>query len=119
MKPLSDEGKLIAIKLIHTVTWLVFVAAILYVCYAGAFNKVNSLVWYCIGLVLIEGIVLLMNKWKCPITSLAHKYTDTHPIGFDIFLPKWLAKYNKFLFSTLFFIGVLLVLWRTILGGAS
>ena len=113
MKPLSDIVKLTAIKLVHTLVWLVFVTAILYVCYAGAFNKVNRLVWFCIGIVITEGFVLLINKWRCPLTSLACKYTNVHPVGFDIFLPKWLAKHNKILFSTIFLIGLLLVLWRT------
>ena len=114
MKPLSDAEKLIAVKLIHTLIWFIFVAAVLYVFYAGAFNRINKLVWYCIGLILIEGVVLLINKGKCPLTSLACKYTDAHPTGFDIFLPEWLAKYNKILFSALFLVGLSFVLWRTV-----
>jgi hypothetical protein len=114
MKPLSDIQKLNVVKIIHTTIWCVFVAAIIYVCYAGIFDRVNTLVWFCIGIVLIEGVVLLINKWKCPLTSLAYKYTNIHPIGFDIFLPKWLARHNKILFSTLFVVGISLVLWRTL-----
>ena len=114
MKLLSDAGKLLVIKLAHTFIWFIFAAAILYVLYAGVFDRVNRLVWFCIGLVLLETIVLLINKWRCPLTSIAYKYTDAHPIGFDIFLPKWLAEHNKILFSTLFLIGLLLVLWRTV-----
>ena len=59
-----DNKKLISIKLIHTTIWFIFASAIMYVCYAGAFNKVNRLVWFCIGAVVFEGIVLLMNKGK-------------------------------------------------------
>ena len=114
MKFLSDTEKLNIVKFIHTLVWLIFVAAILYICYAGAFNKVSRLVWYCIGAVLVEGIVLLVNKGKYPLTSLTGKYTNTHPVGFDIFLPKWLAQYNKALFSTIFLVGLSLVLWRTV-----
>lgn len=114
MKFLSDVGKLFAIRLVHTLVWLVFVTAILYVCYAGVFDNVGRLVWFCIGAVVIEGIVLWLNKGTCPLTSLARKYTNSYPIGFDIFLPKWLAKYNKILFSVIFIIGVSLVLWRVI-----
>jgi len=36
------------VKLTYTIIWFIFVAAILYVCYAGAFNKVNGLVLCCI-----------------------------------------------------------------------
>ena len=114
LKPLTDAEKLTIIKLTHTIIWGIFVVAILYVCYAGVFNQVNKLVWFCIAAVLLEGIVLLINKRKCPLTSLACKYADVHPVGFDIFLPKWLAKHNKLLFSTIFLIGLSLVLWRTV-----
>ena len=86
----------------------------MYVCYAGVFNNINRLVYYCISVILLEGIVLLINKWKCPLTSLADKYTNKHSANFDIFLPEWLAEHNKILFSILFFIGLSLVLWRIV-----
>jgi len=106
------KDKLVIIKIIHTLIWFIFVTVIIYVCYAGMFNKVNRLVWYCIGAVLIEGVILLINKGKCPLTSLAGKYSDNRSSNFDIFLPEWLAKYNKILFSAIFLVGLSLVLWR-------
>ena len=107
--------KLTGIKLIHTMIWFIFVFAILYVCYAGVFNKVNRLVWFCVGAVLLECIVLSVNKWKCPLTSIASKYNaNNHSSNFDIFLPEWLAKHNKTLFSIIFFVGLSLVLWRIV-----
>ena len=112
LKPLSDEDKLNMIRFIHTIIWGIFVAAILYVLYAGIFDKITKLVWVCIAAVLIEAIVLLVNRWKCPFTLLGYKYTNNHTIGFDIFLPSWLAKHNKTIFSTLFLVGLVLVLWR-------
>ncbi|MCL2842396.1 MAG: hypothetical protein FWE28_02875 [Oscillospiraceae bacterium] len=114
MKRLDNNRKLILIKLAHTAIWSIFVIAILYVLYAGMFNRVNILVWFCIGFVFIEGIILLICKGKCPFTLLAHKYTDDSSIGFDIFLPMWLAKNNKTIFSILFSVGLALVLWRVL-----
>jgi len=107
-----DNKKLISIKLIHTIIWFIFASAIIYVGYAGVFNKINRWVWICIGAVIFEGIVLLMNKGKCPLTSIAGKYTENRSSNFDIFLPEWLAKYNKTLFTSLFLAGLCLVLWR-------
>ncbi|MCL2011393.1 MAG: hypothetical protein FWG75_01185 [Cystobacterineae bacterium] len=109
-----ENRNLFLIKLLHTAIWLVFITVIVYVCYAGAFNKVNKLVWFCVGAIFLEGIVLLINKWECPLTSLAKKYTDKHSVNFDIFLPEWLAKYNKILFSAIFFVGLSLLLWRIV-----
>ena len=94
--------------------WCVLVTAILYIIYAGIFDRVNMLVWFCIGLVFIECIILLICKWKCPLTILGYRYTDNHDIGFDIFLPAWLAKHNKAIFSILFSVGLALVLWRVL-----
>jgi len=114
MKRLDNHTKIILIKLTHTAIWCIFVAAILYVLYAGIFDKVNMLVWFCIGLVFVEGIILLSFKGKCPLTVLGYKYTDNPHVGFDIFLPVWLAKHNKMIFSMLFVIAVAFVLWRVL-----
>ena len=110
----ENRTKLTLIKLVHTVIWCVLAAAILYVLYAGIFDRVNVLAWFCIGLVFIECVVLMICKWKCPLTLLGHRYTTNRDIGFDIFLPVWLAKYNKAIFSTLFAIGFALVLLRVL-----
>ena len=111
---MDNNAKLILIKYIHTAIWGVCATAVFYVLYAGLCDRVNALVWYCAGLIIIEFIILLIFKWKCPLTLLGHKYTDNRQVGFDIFLPKWLAKSNKIIFSTLFVIGLALVLWRVL-----
>ena len=109
---MSNNKKLFMIKLIHTTIWSVMAIAILYILYAGVFDKINPLVWYCIGLIFFEGMILLICKWKCPLTIIGYRYTDNHSIGFDIFLPTWLAKHNKTIFTVLFLAGLTLVLWR-------
>jgi len=110
-----DNTKLTQIKLAHTAIWFMFVLAILYILYAGIFDKINALVWLCIGAVVIEGIVLLIFNGKCPFTIAGYKYAVNPQVGFDIFLPLWLAKHNKIIFSTLFIIGLALVAWRVLL----
>ena len=111
---MTNNKKLLLIKLLHTAIWCVFVTAIFYILYAGIFDKVNLLVWICVGLVIAEGIILLIFKWKCPFTILGYNYTDNHDVGFDIFLPAWLAKHNKIIFSALFVVGLVFVVWRVI-----
>jgi len=87
-------------------------SAILFVFYAGVFNHINIIVWICIGLIFLELFILLIYKWKCPLTVLGKRYTEDISVGFDIFLPKWLARNNKIIFSILFLVGLGLVLWR-------
>lgn len=106
------DKRLFYIKLIHTLIWFFYIFIIFYILYAGIYNKINFYLWVAVVLVIIEGIILIIFKWKCPITILGYKYDDNQEIGFDIFLPKWLAKNNKMIFSIIFIIGILIIIYR-------
>ena len=109
---MNPASKLLVIKLIHTVIWAFFVAVIFYILYSGITNKVDLYTWLGIVLIVGEGITLLVFKMFCPLTLMARKYSDSEKDNFDIFLPNWLAKYNKQIFTTIFLIGVFIVLYR-------
>lgn len=100
------------IKLIHTLIWAIMAAAVFYIFYAGLTNTSGTLLTICIILLIIETLTLLFNKWTCPLTPLARKYTLDTKDNFDIYLPNWLAKHNKFIFGTLFVIGIILVIFN-------
>jgi hypothetical protein len=104
--------KLTSIKLLHTLIWLFFNVVIFYLLYAVLINKIDRWVWMGIGFVLLEGIVLLIFKNRCPLTVMARKYSDSSKDNFDIYLPNWLAKYNKLIYFGLFLIAVLLLMYR-------
>lgn len=106
--------KLLVIKIVHTVIWLFFVMAIGYILYAGITDTVDVYTWIAIGMIIAEGLVLLLFKMFCPLTVLARRFSDSTKDNFDIFLPNWLARYNKIIFTTLFLIGLVLVLARAI-----
>lgn len=109
-------GKLFWIKLVHTLIWAFFVAVISYVLFSGITGNINTYTWVGIALVIGEGLVLLIFKMFCPLTLLARKYSDSTKDNFDIFLPNWLAKNNKLIFTTIFLIGFVLVLVRSFFG---
>jgi hypothetical protein len=52
---------------------------------------------------------------RCPLTGVAARYTDDRRDNFDIYLPLWLARYNKLIFGSLFAAGLLFTLacWWT------
>lgn len=111
---LDAANKLFLIKLLHTLIWTFFVSVIGYILYAGISDEVGVSVWIAIGLILLEGIVLLINQGKCPLTPLAARYTNSSDDNFDIFLPNWLARNNKIIFSLIYFFGVVLVIYRMV-----
>jgi hypothetical protein len=82
-------------KIIHTIIWLFFNAVLSYLIYAIIKNKINVRVWVAIGFIVMEGMVLAIFKGICPITIIARKYSDSTNENFDIYLPSWLAKFNK------------------------
>ena len=103
---------LFIIKGLHTAIWAFFVLIILYILYSAIMDRIDTLLWIAIALVVVEGIILFINGWRCPLTRLGEKYTEQTNVGFDIFLPKWVAKNNKTIFTTLYFVGVILVIYR-------
>ncbi len=109
---MTNTQKLRTIKLIHTAIWAFMVAVIFYVLYCGVFDKINIITWLSIGIIILEGLVLLAFKMYCPLTILARKYSDSTKDNFDIYLPNWIARYNKQIFTTIFLIGVVTVILR-------
>ena len=109
---MNPSKKLIAVKIVHTLIWLFFVAAIFYILYSGISNKITTLTWIAISLIIAEGVVLVLFKMFCPLTLIARKYSDSEKDNFDIYLPNWLAKYDKIIFTTIYLVGVIIVFIR-------
>jgi hypothetical protein len=114
---MTPNTKLNFIKTLHTIIWLFFNVVIFYLLYAVVRNKIDKWLWAGISLVFIEGIILLACKMSCPLTVLARKYADSSKDNFDIFLPNWLAKYTKLIYTSLFIIILAMLLYRLIFIG--
>ncbi len=107
-----SSGSLVVVKLVHTAVWAVFagcIVAIPVLAWQGRLGVATLLA----VVVLVEVIVLWLNGWRCPLTDVAARYTDERRANFDIYLPEWLARYNKQIFGPLYGAGllVLAILW--------
>jgi len=102
---------LTAIKLLHTVIWALLAGIILALPVTGLLGHFR---WSAIltGIILLECAVLAANGGRCPLSGLAARFTADRSDNFDIYLPVWLAHYNKLIFGTLFVAGEFLVLGR-------
>ena len=109
---MNVETKLVLIKSIHTLVWLFFNFVIFYMFYAVLVNKLNIWLWIGYGLFLLEGITLLIFKFFCPLTIIARKYSDSTKANFDIYLPNWLAKYNKAIYTSILGLIIIITLFR-------
>ena len=112
LKKMKASHKLFWIQVLHTLVWLFFVGLIFFIVSSGITGNITAFTWIAIGLIIGEGLVLLLFKMFCPLTLIARKYSDSKKANFDIFLPEWLAKYNKEIFTSIYVLGVILVLLR-------
>jgi hypothetical protein len=108
---LTSAGHLRLIKAVHTLAWAFFVACIIAIPLLAWVGRLAGALAV-IGIVAVEVVVLAVNQWRCPLTAVAARYTDDRRPNFDIYLPIWLARYNKEIFGPLFGAGLLLTIVR-------
>jgi hypothetical protein len=101
---------LILIKLLHTAVWAVLAGSIIALPVV-AFRRRFDMALIITAIILVEGGILAINHGRCPLTDVAARYTEDRRDSFDIFLPPWLARNNKTIFTTLFIINECVVVW--------
>ena len=108
----TDDRRLLAIKVFHTGVWAFFAGCIVAIPIVAWRGRLVAASVLC-GIVLVEVLIILLNDWRCPLTPIAARYTSDRRDNFDIFLPEWLARFNKELFGGLYFASLVFVayLW--------
>ncbi len=101
---------LVAIKLLHTLIWAVMAGSILALPITAVLRRFNAAIMLTV-ILFAECGVLAFNKGRCPLTGVATRFTSERADNFDIYLPNWLARYNKLIFGTLLVVNELFVLW--------
>jgi len=107
----SPAAALRAVRVVHTVVWAFFAGCVVAIPIAAAAGALRVAV-VLIGVVLVEVAILAANRWRCPLTDVAARYTEERREDFDIYLPLWLARHNKRVFGALYVLGALITLWR-------
>jgi len=113
---MAATTRLRAIKLAHTLVWAGFAGCILAIPVLAAqrqFKMAAALA----AIVMLEVLVLALNGWICPLTPVAARYTDDRRANFDIYLPEWLARYNKHIFGPLYALALAYLAVCVIVGG--
>lgn len=108
---MSPTTSLRVVKIVHTIVWAFFagcIVALPIMGYLGRYRQAVELV----GVVLVECVILVVNRWNCPLTAVAGRFTDNREDNFDIYLPIWLARHNKTIFGLLFIGGICFTLCR-------
>jgi len=107
----TKKRKLAMVKLLHTAVWIFFVGCIAVIPIASMLRQFR-LAELLAGVVFVECAVLGVNKGRCPLTTVARRYSDSSAANFDIYLPEWLARRNKLVFGMFFVADLLLLIWQ-------
>lgn len=93
--------KLRLIKILHTLIWIGYNCLIFYMLYLVVTDQLTLMLWIGYILVAIEAGVLWYFKFTCPLTIIARRYSNSERANFDIFLPEWLARHTKVIYTTI------------------
>lgn len=118
MTPVGVSGGqslvLIVLKAIHTLVWLTMTTANFAGFYLALTGKFTLWFFLCVALLGGEIVVIIANRWHCPLTDVMAAYTSDRAANFDIYLPEWLARNNIRIFSALIMLEIMIVLTHRI-----
>ena len=100
------------IKIIHTLIFVFMIIWVGIVFFTLILDEISTLTWIGVGFMLLEGVVLLVNGWKCPLTVYAENLGAEAGSVTDIFLPKIIADQMFRIFGTISVICLILLLVR-------
>lgn len=109
---MTDHAILTLIRAVHTAIYLVMVAAIFVLLFAGVTGATGLWLWIALGLLAVESAVFAIYGFKCPLTEIAVRYGATTGHVFDTFLPERATRYTFRVFGTLMVIGLVLLVLR-------
>ena len=103
-------SKLFLFRLFHNLVYWFMIACLIYILYCGITRTFGSILLIALIAVSTEGLVLILNRWRCPLTTLAEKLgAEKGSVTADIFLPAVVAR-NTFRVSTVLFVAELALL---------
>ena len=110
----ATSTALTVVKVAHTVVWALFAGCIVAIPVVSIYGMHRAAAWLAAA-VAVEVLILVVNRFRCPLTAVAARYTDDRRDNFDIYLPEWLARHNKLIFGTLYVAGLAFAIARWVL----
>ncbi len=104
--PQQRRIALVAVKGGHTLIFLALGAGVLETVRAGLHGRTSRATGPAIAATIGEGIVLVANNNRCPLTGLAEELGAADGRVSDIFLPNWFARHIPSIATALFGFGL-------------
>ena len=92
------------LKFIHSVIFFIMAAALGWILYAAIARRYDWTLAVALGLIFMEGLALLLNRFECPFTTLMKKHANTDIAVTDLFLPEWCSRHTFPIATSIFII---------------
>ena len=103
----AENTTVFTIKAIHLFLFILMIISLFYALYcaiAGVYN------WWLVAallMILIDGISIALNRWRCPLTTLAEKHGAANGAVTHLIVGKWASQYVFKFFIALFIIELI------------
>ena len=97
-----ENKKVFAIKFIHSILFWLMVFCLFYILYGAITRTYDWTLLTAIGVIIIDGLAIVLNHGRCPLTTLAEKHGAENGAVTHLFMPQWMARY-VFKFSAVLF----------------
>jgi hypothetical protein len=101
------RAAIVGVKLIHSAIFLVNVASILHIFWAGVWARSSRWTGLALVAALTECVVFVANRGHCPLTGLVASLGAESGRVSDIFLPRWFADRIPQIFGPLLAVGLI------------
>ena len=78
----------VLIRSVHTLIFLVMGGLLLGFLLEVIFDTITPLTWIAVIVLLLEGVVLMLNGWRCPLGTYAERVGAITTTESDMLLPK-------------------------------
>lgn len=103
---------IIALRLIHTAFAVYFITCVVYIYYVALTLQMGALFGIAVLSLCLEGFfVFILNHGHCPLAPLQRRLKDPVPF-FNLFLPDDLAKKAIPFFTSITFLGIIILVVR-------
>jgi hypothetical protein len=104
-------AKVFLIKLGHSLIYLFMSFCLGYLFYASVTATYDWRLFFAMGIILLETVVLALSGWRCPLSIWARKLGDEtgNDLLSDYLLPNWAAKLTVPFCSLVFISGLVLL----------
>lgn len=98
-------------RIVHVLIGTFFISCLIYLYVSVFSSELTFWTYFSLAAIVLEGLVLLINKGECPLTLYQNKIGDSKGF-FDLFLPNKALPYVIPLFSVLTTLGTILIYFK-------